>query len=116
MTPNKAWFETFKTVNGGQVILGNNKACDVQGIGTVRLKLHDGVERMLQQVRCIPGLKRNLISLGTLDTNGYTYKAFGAILKVTKGCLVVMKGNMENGLCTPGKYYNWVSYDSRRKY
>ena len=71
MTPNKACFETFKIVNGGQVILGNNKACDVQGIGIVRLKLHDGVERVLQQVRYIHGFKRNLISFRTLGTNGY---------------------------------------------
>ena len=64
----------------------------------MRLRLHDGAERVLQQVRYIPGLKRNLISLGTLDAKGYSYKAFGGVLKVTKGCLVVMKGNLENGL------------------
>ena len=46
----------------------------------------DGVEKVLQQVRYIPGLKRNLISLGTLDVKGYLYKAFGGMLKVSKGC------------------------------
>ena len=98
MTPNKNWFETFKETKEGQVIFGNNKGCDVQRIGIVRLGLNDGAKRILQQVRYIPGLKRNLISLGTLDAKGYTYKATGGVLKVTKYCLVVVKGNLENGL------------------
>lgn len=98
MTPNKDWFETFKEVNRGQVILGNNKSCEIMGISTVRIKMHDGVKRVLQQVRYIPALKRNLILLGTLDSKGYEYKASGGVLKVTRGCLVVMKGLIENGL------------------
>lgn len=78
--------------------MGNNKSCEVLGIGTVRIKRHDGIERVLQEVRYIPGLKRNLISLGTLDVKGFNYKAFGGVLRVTKGCLVVMKGIIESGL------------------
>ena len=78
--------------------MGNNKICEVLGIGTVRIIMHDGVERVLQQVRYVPGLKRNFISLGTLDVKWYSYKASGEVLEVTKGCLVVMKDNIENGL------------------
>lgn len=70
MTPNKDWFETFKSVKGGKVLLGNNKSCEAMGIGIVRIKMHDSVERILQQVKYIPGLKRNLVSLGTLDGKG----------------------------------------------
>ena len=57
--------------------------------------MFDGV---MQQVRYIPGLKRNLVSLGTLDARGYTYKASGGAIRVMKGCLVIMKGCLENGL------------------
>ena len=60
--------------------------------------MFDGIERVLQQVRYIPGLKRNLVSLGTLDARGYTYKASGGAIRVMKGFLVVMKGRLENGL------------------
>ena len=98
MIPNKDWFETFEDVHGGQVILGNNKIYEVMGIGTVRIKMHDGVERVLQKVRYIPRLKRNLISLGTLDVKGFNYKASSGVLSVTKGRMVVMKGNIENGM------------------
>ncbi|PON84723.1 hypothetical protein TorRG33x02_194270, partial [Trema orientale] len=68
------------------------------GIGSIRVKMHDGFERLLQDVRYIPELKRNLISLGTLDAKGYTYKAEKGVIKVIKGCMVVMKGTMKNGL------------------
>ena len=81
MTPHRDWFEMFQSVNNGQVLLGNNKSCEIQGIGTVRIKMFDGIERVLQQVRYIPGLKRNLVSLGTLDVRGYTYKASGGAIK-----------------------------------
>lgn len=45
-------------------------------------------------------LKRNLISLGMLDQNGYCYKGENGELKVFRGSLVVMKGVRENGLYT----------------
>ncbi|PON85524.1 hypothetical protein TorRG33x02_186730 [Trema orientale] len=98
MTPNKHWFEEFKQIDNGQVLLGNNKGCKVVGIGTVRIKMHDGVERVLENVRYLPELKRNLISLGTLDSKGYSYKAEGGHLRVSRGCLAVIKGVKENGL------------------
>ncbi|KAG8472763.1 hypothetical protein CXB51_034680 [Gossypium anomalum] len=37
-------------------------------------------------------LKRNLISLSTLDSKGYKYTAESGVLKISKGSLVVMKG------------------------
>ena len=60
--------------------------------------MHDEIERVPQQVRYIPILKRNIVSLGTLDVKGYSYKAFGGVMRVTKGCLMVMKGVIKNGL------------------
>ena len=78
--------------------MGNNKCCEVKGVGTMRIKMHDSIERLLQQVRYIPSLKRNLISLGTLDMNGYSYKALGGIMTVVSGSLVIMKGKIDNGL------------------
>ena len=83
MNPNKDWFESLNEVNEGQVILGNDKCCKVKGVGTLKVKMHDGVERVLHQVRYIPGLKRNLISLGTLNVNGFSYKASGGVITVT---------------------------------
>lgn len=74
MCPNKCWFSDLESVNGGKVLLGNNEACAVEGIGSVRIKMFDGIERTLKNVRYMPGLRRNLISLGMLDQSGCAIK------------------------------------------
>nr|KYP61706.1 Retrovirus-related Pol polyprotein from transposon TNT 1-94 [Cajanus cajan] len=62
MTPNKDWFETYNQVDGGTVLLGNNKACKVIGIGSVRLRMFDGMDRVLQDIRHVPELSVGLES------------------------------------------------------
>ena len=58
------------------------------GIGSIAMKMHDGVIRMLSDVRHVPGLKKNLISLGTLDVLGYRCTCEGGVMKITKGSLI----------------------------
>ncbi|KAG8367168.1 hypothetical protein BUALT_Bualt16G0044500 [Buddleja alternifolia] len=98
MTPNRGWFDEFTKLEGGSVLLGNNKSCKVQGIGSVRIKMFNGIEKVLKQVRYIPELKRNLISLGMLDDLGYSMKLESGTLKVVKGSMVIMKGIRRNGI------------------
>ena len=57
----------------GVVLMGNNASSKVAGIGTVRIRMFDGVVRTLGDVRHVPDLKRNLISLRNLDAKGYKY-------------------------------------------
>ena len=40
-------------------------------------------------------MKRNLISLSTLEAKGYKYTGEGGVLKISKGALVVMKGHQK---------------------
>uniref|UniRef100_A0A2N9IGQ9 CCHC-type domain-containing protein n=1 Tax=Fagus sylvatica TaxID=28930 RepID=A0A2N9IGQ9_FAGSY len=54
--------------------------------------MSDGVVRTLEEVRHIPDMRKNLISLGTLDSKGYSYKSENGIMKVSKGAMVVMTG------------------------
>ena len=49
------------------MLLGNNSPCKVIGIGSVRIKTHDGLERVLPDVRHVLKLKQNLISLGLIN-------------------------------------------------
>lgn len=98
MCPTKSWFETLKEEEQGLVILGNNKTCRVKGIGSIRLRMYDGVDRVLQQVRYVPELKRNLISLGTLESSGYSFKAESGNMRISKGSLLVMKAERRNAL------------------
>jgi hypothetical protein len=55
--------------------------------------MHDGVIRTLTDVRYIPEMRKNLISLSTLDNLGYSFFYGSGVLKVLKGALIVMKGN-----------------------
>ena len=98
MMPNKAWFEDLKQGDGGVVLLGNNRLCKVQGISSVRIKMHNDVEKVLTNVTFILELKRNLISLGTLGELGYVIKVEAGTIKILKGLLLVMKGIKKNDI------------------
>ena len=78
--------------------MGNNVACKTVGIGTVKIKMYDGIVRMLVEVRHVPNLKKNLISLGALDSDGYKFSAEGGVMKVVKGALVLMRDNRVGNL------------------
>ena len=94
MTPNKEWFTLYRIGSFGTVHLGDDKPYAISGIGTIKIQLHDGIVRTLNDVRHIPNMRKNLISLGTLYTNGFNYKSDDdrEILRVTKGVLTMMKG------------------------
>jgi len=69
------------------------------GIGDVRIRMYDVTVRTLCDVRHIPELKKNLISLGTLHKNGFIPKADEdrETIKIVKGALTVMKGKITIG-------------------
>jgi hypothetical protein len=50
--------------------MGNNIVCNVVSKGTVQIKMHDGIVSTLTDVRHIPDLKKNLISLDILEALG----------------------------------------------
>ncbi|GJS11328.1 hypothetical protein Tco_0368124 [Tanacetum coccineum] len=79
-------------VDGGSVQLGDNRTCTIKGTGKVKIQLHDGSSFILEDVRYVPGLRRSLISLGTLEKEGYTVKMQMGRIKVIKGCRVMMTG------------------------
>ncbi|KAE8661582.1 putative ribonuclease H protein [Hibiscus syriacus] len=88
-----------RSVNFGSVYLGDDRCCNIVGIGDVRIKTYDGSVRTLSGVRHIPDLKKNLISLGTLHKNGFIPKADEdrETIRIVKGALIVTKGKMTIG-------------------
>nr|KYP69746.1 Retrovirus-related Pol polyprotein from transposon TNT 1-94 [Cajanus cajan] len=69
--------------------MGNDMACKTIGIGTIQIKMHDGVIRTLTEVRHVPYLKKNLISVGVLDTKDFKYNVEGGVMEISKGSTVV---------------------------
>ena len=98
MTPRKEFLFNFQEVNGGKVLMGNDQACSVTGIGLVMFQLWDGSFRVVEGVRLVPKLRRNLLSLGMLDSNGCSFKSEKGNLRVVKGSMVVLKGSLRQGL------------------
>lgn len=94
---NKEWFSSYKPMQNGDVVrMGDDNPCEIVGIGSVQIRMHDGMVRTLDNVRHIPRMARNLISLSTLDDDGYKYSASGGVLKVSRGSLVYMVGDMNS--------------------
>ena len=72
--------------------------CKTIGIGSIKIRMHNGIVIPLSNVRHVPDLKKNLISLDTFDSNGYKFSVEGGVLRVNKGSLVMMKGKKVNTL------------------
>ncbi|KAG8473480.1 hypothetical protein CXB51_035660 [Gossypium anomalum] len=51
MSLNWDWFTTYETVSEGVVLMGNNASCKIAGVGTIKVKMFDGVVRTLSDVR-----------------------------------------------------------------
>ena len=79
----------------------NNSMCKLVGIRSISLKMFDGVW-LGRQVRYVPNLKRNLISISMLDQIWCIVKVEGGVLRVIKGSMVIMKGRKVNGLYVKG--------------
>ncbi|OIT26310.1 hypothetical protein A4A49_62299, partial [Nicotiana attenuata] len=62
--------------------------------------IHDDVVRALADVKHVPDLKKNLISLGTLESLGCKYTGEGGVLKVSHRALVIMKARRSGTLYT----------------
>ncbi|KAH9694912.1 Integrase catalytic domain-containing protein [Citrus sinensis] len=98
MCPYKNYLTEYHDLDGGRVMMGNNAMCKIISIGNIRLKLHDETIRELKQVRFVPELKRNLISLGMLDQMGYSVKIEYGEMMIIKGTEIIMKGLRKNGV------------------
>lgn len=80
------------------LLLGNDKACRVASIGSIRFILASGQKNIINGVRYVPELKRNHISIGMLDKQGYTINANDEVMKVSRGSMTMLNGKLRNGI------------------
>jgi hypothetical protein len=78
--------------------MGNDKSCKVVGIRSIQIKMFDGTIKILTDARHVLELRKNLISLGVLDTGGYKSIVLGGVMKVYKGILLVMRAKKVGNL------------------
>ena len=91
MCLNRDLFSTYEPCNGRIILIGNNVICDVIGKGTMQIKMYNGIMRALINARHVLDLKKNLISLDTLEAPECKYTIENDVMKVFKSVLVVMK-------------------------
>lgn len=109
-SPNKHYFSNFNELNGGRVIMRNDQWCEIKGIEPMKLKMNYGSIKIISSVRYVLRLKRNLISLGTLDKVGLNYRSENGILMVcSKDSSVKTKGTLKMAcMCFKGLLYRVV--------
>lgn len=76
--------------------MGNNSVCLFKGVGCIKMKIFNDKVILLKDVRYIPDLKRNLISLSLLDKPGFNFCASNGELLIRKGKECIMKGSLYN--------------------
>lgn len=72
--------------------MGNNVACRVKGIGNVTLRFENEYNFILERVRYVPDLNRNLSSMGNLDGIGLQSRFGNGYLRIIKRSLVIFRG------------------------
>lgn len=69
MTARRDWLCEFWEAGSTTILLGDHHSVVSQGIGLIRLHTHGGTIKILENVKYVLNLRRNLISTGTLDKN-----------------------------------------------
>ena len=69
----------------------DDHALEIASIGTIKIKIFDGTIRTIREVRHVNGLKKNLLSLGQIDSYRCKTHIENGIMKITRGALVLMK-------------------------
>ncbi|KAH9754532.1 Integrase catalytic domain-containing protein [Citrus sinensis] len=92
------WFMDFNELESGAVMMENDQPCRTMGIGTIRLKMFNGMIRELKEVRFVSALKKNLISVGALEAKGYKVTVRDGTMKFTHGAMVILQGVWRHNL------------------
>ena len=82
MCPNRDWFSSFEKLDRYFGVMADDHPCHMEGICTVLVKMFDGMVRELKDVRYVPQLKRNLISVGALKALGLEVSISDDVLKM----------------------------------
>ncbi|GJU19683.1 retrovirus-related pol polyprotein from transposon TNT 1-94 [Tanacetum coccineum] len=86
----------FETLNDkgqfGEIKVGSKHMMKIEGVRSVRFKLHDGSVKTALNVKYVPSAARNILSLGVLTSCGYHYVGRKDNCKVYKIDQLVIRG------------------------
>ncbi|KAL6533177.1 hypothetical protein OROMI_027289 [Orobanche minor] len=98
VTSRRDFYSSYTPGNYGIVKMGNQGLSKIVGVGDVYLKFDTGVELILRNVKHVPDMRLNVISVGLLDDDGYFNGLGNGLWKLTRGSLIVGRGKKEEKL------------------
>ncbi|CAA7015031.1 unnamed protein product [Microthlaspi erraticum] len=98
MTSRRDWFVDLHDNGGTTILLGDDHSVQSQGQGSIRINTHGGSIKVLNNVRYVPELRRNLISTGTLDRLGFKHEGGDGKVRYFKNNKTALRGELKNGL------------------
>ena len=96
---DEAMFDTMWTREQfDEINVGIKQKMKIEGVESVRFKLHDGSVKTALNVKYVPSGIANILSLGVLMSRGYRYVGRKNNCKVYKGYRLVLQGrkNVKN--------------------
>ncbi|KAL6521185.1 hypothetical protein OROGR_017754 [Orobanche gracilis] len=98
VTSSRDFYSSYTSGNYGIVKMGNQGLSKIVGVGDVCLKFDTGVELVLRNVKHVPDMRLNFISVGLLDDDGYFSGLGNGVWKLTRGSLIVSREKKEEKL------------------
>nr|GEV02725.1 retrovirus-related Pol polyprotein from transposon TNT 1-94 [Tanacetum cinerariifolium] len=94
----KDYYSSYTPGDFGVVRMGNTGLSRIAGIGEICLKFDTKMELVLHNVKHVPDMRLNIISIGLLNEDGYHNSSSNGLWKVTLGSLIVARGKRESKL------------------
>jgi len=78
--------------------MSDDRLYNMEGIGTVRIKMFDGMVQKLKEVQYVYQLKKILIFVGVLEALSLEVPIRDGILQMIKGSIAILKSVQRNNL------------------
>ena len=98
ITPHREMFESYTDGDFGKVKMANHGMTEAVGIGDVVLVSNTGCKLVLRDVRHVPDIRLNIISVGKLDDEGYENYYGEGRWKLTKDSQIIASCLKQNSL------------------
>jgi len=76
----------------------DDHTCQLVYKGTICIRMYDKILRELKEVRYIPSMMMNIISIRALEVEGLRGTLGEGVLKMSSGSLVILKGVRRNNV------------------
>ena len=89
--PNRECFSCSEKLDGCSIVMGDDRPCNMEGIGIIFIKMFDRMMRELKGSEVCTSIEENLISVSAFKEFGLEISDKDGVLKMLRGPMVVMK-------------------------